>query len=216
VIGGDSVLIEVGPLPPDRVLELVGRLCAAARLATELAESDAKHDPLPPKRAAATHCRGLVDADPAILLAAAEEYDRLTSPLLRGLALENAAVLLAGTGDAQAARVAYRKAIDMFTDLDATWDVRRADSRLRPLGVRRGPRGPRQRPATGWDALTPAERGVAVLVAKGRSNPDIAADLFLSRRTVQSHVSHVLAKLGAQSRVDIARVFADRQRGADG
>jgi DNA-binding CsgD family transcriptional regulator len=189
---------------------------AAATSATELAESDAKHNRIPLKQAAAAHCRGLLDADPAVLLAAAQEYHELNSPLLRGLALENAAVLLAGTGDAQAARTAYRKAIDTFADLDAAWDIRRADSRLRPLGVRRGSRGPRQRPATGWEALTPAELNVAVRVAEGHSNPDIAADLFLSRRTVQSHVSHVLAKLGAHSRVDIARLLADRQRGADG
>jgi DNA-binding CsgD family transcriptional regulator len=89
--------------------------------------------------------------------------------------------------------------------LGAAWDVRRADSRLRPLGIRRGSRGPRRRPATGWHALTPTELRVAHLVAEGRSNPDIAAELALSRRTVQSHVSHILAKLGGHSRVDIAR-----------
>jgi DNA-binding CsgD family transcriptional regulator len=200
---------------PDLVRLLLGAGDhAAARLATELAESDAKHNPLPPKRAAAVHCRGLLDADPAVLLVAAGEYDELTSPLLRGLALENAAVLLAGTGDAHAARATHGQAIEIYEGLDAIWDIRRADSRLRPLGVRRGHRGPRQRPATGWEALTPAELNVAVLVAEGRSNPDIAADLFLSRRTVQSHVSHVLAKLGAHSRVDIARAFVDRQRAA--
>jgi DNA-binding NarL/FixJ family response regulator len=44
---------------------------------------------------------------------------------------------------------------------------------------------------------------IARLVAGGRSNPDIAADLFLSRNTVQTHVSRILAKLGARSRVDI-------------
>ena len=85
------------------------------------------------------------------------------------------------------------------------WDGRRADSRLRPLGIRRGTRGPRRRPATGWQALTPTEVRVAELVAEGRSNPDIAAELLLSRRTVQGHVSHILAKLGAHSRIDIAR-----------
>jgi DNA-binding NarL/FixJ family response regulator len=41
-------------------------------------------------------------------------------------------------------------------------------------------------------------------VAQGRSNPDIAAELFLSRHTVQTHVSHILAKLGARSRTEIA------------
>jgi DNA-binding CsgD family transcriptional regulator len=185
---------------------------ATAGAAAELCEADAEHNPLPPKQAAATHCRGLVDADPAVLLAAAEEYYKLNSPLYRGLALENAAVLLAGAGDAAAARAAYADAIEVYETLDAAWDVRRADTRLRALGVRRGHRGPRQRPASGWDALTPAELNVAVRVAQGYSNPDIAADLFLSRRTVQSHVSHVLAKLDAQSRVDIARAYAERRR----
>jgi DNA-binding NarL/FixJ family response regulator len=42
-------------------------------------------------------------------------------------------------------------------------------------------------------------------VATGRSNPDIAAELVLSRSTVQTHVSHILAKLGARSRADIIR-----------
>jgi len=46
---------------------------------------------------------------------------------------------------------------------------------------------------------------VACLVAAGRSNPDVAAALFLSRNTVQSHVSHILNKLGAKGRLDIAR-----------
>jgi len=84
-----------------------------------------------------------------------------------------------------------------------------ADSRARKHGGR-GQRGPRNRPATGWDALTGAELKVAVLVANGLSNPDIATRLFLSRRTVQTHVSHVLAKLGARSRVEIARLSGER------
>lgn len=56
-----------------------------------------------------------------------------------------------------------------------------------------------------WDALTPTEQKVAHLVADGLSNPDIAAELFLSRNTVQTHVSHILAKLGARSRAEVAR-----------
>jgi DNA-binding NarL/FixJ family response regulator len=50
---------------------------------------------------------------------------------------------------------------------------------------------------------------IAHLIASGAPNPDIATRLFLSRRTVETHVSHILAKLDANSRVDIARtVFA--------
>ena len=46
---------------------------------------------------------------------------------------------------------------------------------------------------------------IAYLVGDGRSNPDIAAELLLSRNTVQTHVSHILAKLGAQSRAETIR-----------
>ena len=63
----------------------------------------------------------------------------------------------------------------------------------------------RDGPTSGWAALSPAEARIARLVADGRSNPDIAAELLVSRRTIETHVSHILAKLGARSRVDIAR-----------
>ncbi|MET8872159.1 helix-turn-helix transcriptional regulator [Nocardia sp. NPDC004604] len=53
-------------------------------------------------------------------------------------------------------------------------------------------------------ALTPAERKVADLVAQGCSNSDIATTMFLSPRTVQSHVSSILAKLDLRSRVQVA------------
>ncbi len=54
---------------------------------------------------------------------------------------------------------------------------------------------------------------MAALVAQGRSNPDIAAELLLSRRTVQTHVSNILTKLGFGSRIEIARE-ADRHAAA--
>jgi DNA-binding NarL/FixJ family response regulator len=57
----------------------------------------------------------------------------------------------------------------------------------------------------------PTELRVAFLVADGYSNPDIAGRLFLSRRTIDVHVSHILAKLAARSRVDIAREALGRQ-----
>jgi DNA-binding CsgD family transcriptional regulator len=96
----------------------------------------------------------------------------------------------------------------VYEDIGALWHVRRADARLRTFGVRRGARVPRRRPAHGWPALSPTELAVARLVAQGRSNPDIALDLLLSRRTVQTHVSHILAKLGARSRVEIGTAVA--------
>ena len=96
--------------------------------------------------------------------------------------------------------------------MGADWDVRRAGERLRPHGIRRGTR-PGRRPASGWAALTPTEVKIAYLVATGQSNPDIAAGLIISRNTVQTHVSHILAKLGARSRAEIATEVFSHPRG---
>jgi DNA-binding NarL/FixJ family response regulator len=54
---------------------------------------------------------------------------------------------------------------------------------------------------------------VARLVAQGLSNPDIAVELLLSRSTVQTHVSHILAKLGVRSRADVIRYALEHSRG---
>jgi DNA-binding CsgD family transcriptional regulator len=56
-----------------------------------------------------------------------------------------------------------------------------------------------------WSALTPTEQRVAALVADGLSNPEIAAELYMSRRTAQTHVSRVLRKLDVASRLDLIR-----------
>jgi DNA-binding CsgD family transcriptional regulator len=55
--------------------------------------------------------------------------------------------------------------------------------------------------------LTPAERRVAVLVAAGQTNREVAAALFLSERTVESHLTRVYTKLGVRSRTELARVL---------
>jgi DNA-binding CsgD family transcriptional regulator len=99
-------------------------------------------------------------------------------------------------------RAALREAVGIYDGLGADWDILRADARVRPYGVRRRRPGTR-RPATGWDALTPAETKIAYLVAEGLSNPDIGARLFLSWRIVRFHVSAIMAKLQVQSRREI-------------
>ena len=72
-------------------------------------------------------------------------------------------------------------------------------------------RGQRRRPSIGWDSLTPAELQVVGLVAKGLSNNDIAEQLFVGRRTVQTHLTHVFAKLGLRGRAELAAEAARRQ-----
>ncbi len=69
--------------------------------------------------------------------------------------------------------------------------------------ARRG-RGPRRRPAFGWPSLTPAERSVAGLVARGLTNPEIAARLGVSAGTIKDHVSSALRKLGVRTRAELA------------
>jgi DNA-binding CsgD family transcriptional regulator len=69
-------------------------------------------------------------------------------------------------------------------------------------------RGERKRPDSGWGALTPAERDVVRLVSEGLGNKDIATRLFVSPRTVQTHLTHVYTKLGVSSRVQLAQEAA--------
>jgi DNA-binding CsgD family transcriptional regulator len=185
---------------------------ATARAAVEAAEADAAEpDAIPRRRAAADLCRGQLHDDVAVLRAAAEAYQRHGWTIGHAAVLEEVAVRLASGRDIHAARAALTEAARIYADLGATWDLRRADARLRVHGVRRGPRGRDRRQASGWAALTPTELRVAELVAQGRSNPDIGAELYISRRTAQAHVSHILAKLNLRSRMEIIKAVAERR-----
>ncbi|MER8012021.1 AAA family ATPase [Streptomyces sp. NPDC094149] len=182
---------------------LAQKACAACE-----AEAEAEAARSGPARAgaAAERCRGLIAGDPEQLLAVARHYEAVSRPFERAQSLEDAAVLLARKRQTAQARTRLNEAVEVYAALGAGWDIRRADTRARRYGVRRGVRGTRKRPSFGWEALSPTELKVARMVAEGMSNPEIATDLFLSRRTVQTHVSHILGKLGVHSRVEIATV----------
>lgn len=66
------------------------------------------------------------------------------------------------------------------------------------------PAGPAERTSLRWDLLTPTERQVALLVAHGLSNKQAGARLQISARTIETHLAHVFAKLGINSRVELA------------
>ena len=70
----------------------------------------------------------------------------------------------------------------------------------------------RRRPAAGWESLTEAEMDVVRLVTSGMTNRQIAARLYLSPRTIQTHVSHIMRKLGVGRRSEIAAETSRRQR----
>jgi DNA-binding CsgD family transcriptional regulator len=196
-------------LPPLTRYALAGGSAALASAAAAAARDHAAHEQLPVFQAAADLCRGLVEQDTAPILAAAEYYQQAGRPYERARALEDAAVL-AAPASRNRARTWLADALRGYEALDAQADVRRATRRLRDHGIRPSPAWDRVRPTTGWEALTPTELKVASLVGEGRPNPDIAAELFLSRNTVQTHVSHILAKLGARSRTEVVRQVAER------
>jgi DNA-binding CsgD family transcriptional regulator/tetratricopeptide (TPR) repeat protein len=164
--------------------------------------------------AAALRCRGLLDDDPEPLLAAVRACARSPRPLALALTCEDAAAALIGSVAVDDARPLLDRALATLERLDAARDVDRVEARLRELGIRRGRRGPRKRPRAGWASLTPTERRVVDLVAEGLTNPQIGERLFLSRRTVQTHVAHVFAKVDVSSRAQLAAQATRRRRPA--
>jgi predicted ATPase/class 3 adenylate cyclase/DNA-binding CsgD family transcriptional regulator len=90
-------------------------------------------------------------------------------------------------------------------DFDAAWAEGAALSTEDAIAYAQRGRGERKRPSTGWASLTPTELDVVRLVKDGLGNKDIAARLFISHRTVQTHLTHVYTKLGLTSRVQLAQ-----------
>ncbi|SHN45971.1 helix-turn-helix transcriptional regulator [Cryptosporangium aurantiacum] len=213
----DSLTGEVEELD-----EMEGLLPDAIRLAVEcnnpdgaahvlrLANEAAARSANPHRVGTALYCRGLHDGDAQLLLQAAEQYLVAGRPLFRAAALEAAAARFAELGERAEARAAFSRALDGYQALDARWDAARLQNRFREYGIRRAPRVKHRQVRSGWDSLTPTEAKIAELVTQGMSNPQIAAQLFLSPRTVSTHVSHILSKLDLRSRIDLAREAARR------
>jgi predicted ATPase/class 3 adenylate cyclase/DNA-binding CsgD family transcriptional regulator len=93
-------------------------------------------------------------------------------------------------------------------DFDSAWAEGAALSTLEAIAYARRGHSDRKRPTTGWSALTPTEHDVVRLVTEGLANKDIATRLFVSPRTVQSHLTHVYNKLGVSSRVQLVQEAA--------
>lgn len=158
--------------------------------------------------ATAERLRGLLAADPdeaaAAFAAARTAHRRSRMPfelartrLCEGETLRRARRL-------PAARAALADAAAVFRALGARPWVERAERELSAIGTRSVTR-PGPRPAL--DVLTPQELHVARSVAAGMNNAEVAAALFLSAKTVEGHLTRVYRKLGARSRVELARRF---------
>jgi DNA-binding CsgD family transcriptional regulator/tetratricopeptide (TPR) repeat protein len=208
-------LDEIEDLLPDGV-RLATKLGEAgtARALTSQAEALARDTEIPHRQANALFCRGLLDRDAGLLLQAADRYHDAGRPLLGAQALEAAAEIFLERDERGAARTAFTRSLDLYMVLGAARDVARLQASFRAQGIRRAPRVKHRKARRGWDSLTPTEVKITEMVAQGLSNPQIAAKLFLSRRTVGTHVSHILSKLDVNSRIDIAREAASRQLAA--
>ncbi len=99
-----------------------------------------------------------------------------------------------------AAEDALREALQIFTELGATATARVTRQKMRDLGIRSIPAGPRAATREHPLGLTRREQEVLGLICAGHTNAEIAGQLFISAKTVDHHVSAVLAKLGAPDR----------------
>ncbi len=93
-------------------------------------------------------------------------------------------------------------------DFDSAWAEGAALSTEEAIAYAQRGRGERKRPTRGWASLTPTERDVVRLVSAGLANKDVATRLFVSPRTVQTHLTHVYTKLGLTSRVQLVQEAA--------
>ncbi|MGW7362850.1 ATP-binding protein [Streptomyces sp. NPDC054841] len=176
----------------------------AARTAADACRPLPAHAGLSPWKNASAHCESLISGDPEPLLAAADSYRTSGRPPQLGQVLEDAAVLLAASGDRSRAAEVAAEAAAVHKGLGASWDLRRLGERLGEHGVRLGARARGRAARSRVGPLNGTEMRIAGLVAEGLSNPDIAVVMRIPRRTAQTHISRILTKLGARSRAEIA------------
>ncbi|MFI1397913.1 ATP-binding protein [Streptomyces sp. NPDC020681] len=189
-------------------LRLSERDLAADLVAT--AHRSAHEDHRAEVREVALQCQGLFASDPGTLREALGYFRGASWVVDAAACAEDLSIVLAVAGDTEAAKAAMREAAEGYLALGAAGELDRADARWREVGLRRGAQGSRKRPSSGWESLTPTEQRVAALVAEGLSNPDIGERLYSSRRTVQTHLTHILAKLGLRSRNEVAQAIPER------
>jgi len=159
----------------------------------------------------ALRCQGLAEDDPEVLAGAAAAHERGARPYQLARASEDAGSALARHGQAGRAGPLLGRAAEIYERLGAARDLARAEAVLRETGIRRGRRGARSRPRSGWPSLTPTELSVAALVTEGLSNPQIGTRMYISGRTVQTHLAHIFAKLDISSRAQLAAEVTRRR-----
>jgi DNA-binding CsgD family transcriptional regulator len=182
-----------------------GRL-ADAEAALARFETQARMVERPLADALAHRCRGLLadDGFEAEFNAALAAHDLEQRPFERARTLLCYGERLRRAKRRLEARERIREALATFVELGATAWANRAEAELAATGERS-----RRRIAATRDDLTPQELTVARLVAQGLANKEVAAQLFLSTNTIETHLRHVFQKLGVRSRTELAAKFTD-------
>ncbi len=137
-----------------------------------------------------------------LLVDAVSVLRRSPSLLARGHALFDLGAAQRRSGQIAAARTPLREALQLAHEMDATVLEANARHELHATGAR-----PRRAAHSGADALTPTERRVAELAAQGLSNPQIAQALFVTTKTIQTHLAHAYRKLDIRSRHHLAHAL---------
>lgn len=181
-----------------------------ARSVTEDAEDAAMRSNAPTAEGAAMRCRGLLAEDSEVLMGAVDVYRNGPRSVDLALACEDAGLALARAGRGSQALPLLGEALETYEAVGAIREAARVRAALRHSGAPRGRRGRRRRPTSGWGSLTATEADVVRLAVEGSTNSQIGRRLFISPRTVQTHLAHVFAKLGLSSRVELAAEAARR------
>ena len=186
------------PHDRDRAFELVADAESGARVTTHAGSA-----------ATAEWCRALVEGEPARLEAAVQALGATPCVLDTARARIDLAEALGRNGATTAAGVELELATEIYAPRSALTELELIARLRREFGLSCKTRP--TRPTFGWDSLTPTELEVAHMVADGLTNPQAGARLGTSRRTIETHVSHILTKLALTSRVQLAAEVAHRE-----
>ena len=191
-------------IAPDlaEALAMAGDLDAAAEVQAEL-EARGRALARPWAIATGLRCRGLIEAANgdheqalATLTEALEVHDAVPQPFDRARTLLAFGTIQRRAKRRAEARASLETALALFEELGAALWAERARAEIARLGGRR---------ARDRDELTETERRIAELAASGRSNREIAGELFVSERTVEANLTRAYRKLGVRSRTELAR-----------
>jgi len=146
---------------------------------------------------------GMIERDMATLEKSAAELERAGARLELAYTLVELGAALRRGGQRREAREPLARGADLAERCGAGALADRSATELRATGAR-----PRRRLLTGLESLTASERRVAQMAVSGMTNRDIAQALFVTVKTVETHLGRLYRKLGIHSRAELAEMMA--------